>query len=238
MVFKKLYELSIGELKTEFRRAGLDGDFSVGYAVVRLTVHLVKNGQDPYNFQFDTEDSAKNVIQEVHDDGKAIVAESVASTVPLDGSVEAGKKEFEIDRVKDDTSDVDEFSPVVSIKEELTSDGVKDDSYGDMEIFPVAVDKKELASCVVKNDSYDVVNITGPIWNVLSSKSSAISLTILELTIANASSTFVSLPISTVSAESSSFEWMYESRLKLWPPDSLFRYHTMRNGVMSLHWFP
>ena len=38
MVFKKLYELSIGELKTEFRRAGLDGDFSVGYAVVRLTV--------------------------------------------------------------------------------------------------------------------------------------------------------------------------------------------------------
>ena len=93
--------------------------------------------------------------------------------------MEAWKKEFEIDRVKDDTSDVEEFSPVVSIKEELTSDGVKDDSYGDMEIFPVVVDKKELATCVVKNDSYDVVNMTEPIWNGLSSKSSAISLTIL-----------------------------------------------------------
>ena len=121
MVSKKLYELSIGELKTEFRRACLDGDFSVGYAVVRLTVNLVKNGQDPYNFQFDTEYIAKNVKQEVHDDGKSIT-DSLVSTVPVDGSVEAGKKDYASDRVNDDTYDGKVLSPVMSVKKELTSD--------------------------------------------------------------------------------------------------------------------
>ena len=236
MILKKLYELSIGELRTEFRRAGLDGDFSVGYAVVRLTVYFVQNSLDPYNFQFDTEEFATNVKQEVHDDdGKDKTAESVASTVPVDGSVEAGKKAYESDRVKDDTYDGMVLSPVMSMKKELTTDDAKD--AGDMEISHGMVDKKEPASCVVKDDASDFFNISAYwVYDVLSPKSSAVCPTIFALAIINASSTFLPLPKSSVLADLSSFEWMdepLECRPKLWPPDHLVRHNSMRDTVMS-----
>ena len=42
MVWKKLEELSSDELRVEFLTAGCEGEFSETYALVMLTIHLVK----------------------------------------------------------------------------------------------------------------------------------------------------------------------------------------------------
>ena len=52
MVWKKLEELSSDELRVEFLTAGCEGEFSETYALVMLTIHLVKVMKvDPFTFQ-------------------------------------------------------------------------------------------------------------------------------------------------------------------------------------------
>ena len=52
MAGKKLEELSRSELSTELYRASIFGAFSEAEAVVRLTVFLVKNKENPFSFKF------------------------------------------------------------------------------------------------------------------------------------------------------------------------------------------
>ena len=85
---KLLSELSLGELRTEFMKAGLQGDFSEGLAIVRLVVYLINSGLDPYTYQFDSVSVLVMVVersdQEVHDDNFGSVpnvAELFESTV-------------------------------------------------------------------------------------------------------------------------------------------------------------
>ena len=52
MAGKKLEELSRSELSTELDRASIFGAFSEAEAVVRLTVFLVKNKENPFSFKF------------------------------------------------------------------------------------------------------------------------------------------------------------------------------------------
>ena len=54
MVWKKLAELSIDDLRVEYTRAGCKGAFSGTHAFVMLTIHLVKVMRvDPFTFQYD-----------------------------------------------------------------------------------------------------------------------------------------------------------------------------------------
>ena len=52
MAVKKLEELSMSELTTELDRASIVGTFSEAEAVIRLTVYLVKNKENPFSFKF------------------------------------------------------------------------------------------------------------------------------------------------------------------------------------------
>ena len=101
---KLLSELSLGELRTEFMKAGLQGDFSEGLAIVRLVVYLINSGLDPYTHQFDSVSVLGMVVdrfdQEVHDDND--LSRSVPGVTELcestDGITEAtGVDETSID---------------------------------------------------------------------------------------------------------------------------------------------
>ena len=52
MVGKLLEELSVSELKTALGNAGIKRIYGEALCVVRLTVHLVNVGEDPYSFRF------------------------------------------------------------------------------------------------------------------------------------------------------------------------------------------
>ena len=52
MAGKKLEELSMSELTTELDRASIIGTFSEAEAVIRLTIYLVKNKENPFSFKF------------------------------------------------------------------------------------------------------------------------------------------------------------------------------------------
>ena len=52
MVLKRLDELSISELRTEFVKAGIQGGFQENQVIVILTIHLVSIKEDPFTSQF------------------------------------------------------------------------------------------------------------------------------------------------------------------------------------------
>ena len=97
MVCKLLSELSLGELRTEFRRAGLHGDFSEGLAIVMLTVFLIKNGHDPYTFQFVPESAhvkrVENVDRELCDEDEKLVSRVVPNVADLESSTDGADEE-------------------------------------------------------------------------------------------------------------------------------------------------
>ena len=52
MAEKYLFELTVSELKTELERVGISGLNSESEAVIKLTIHLVSVGEDPFMFKF------------------------------------------------------------------------------------------------------------------------------------------------------------------------------------------
>ena len=54
MIQKRLADLNIDELKSEFGKAGIliQGDFTESLALVKLTIYLVSSGEDPFTFLF------------------------------------------------------------------------------------------------------------------------------------------------------------------------------------------
>ena len=54
MIQKRLADLNIDELKSEFGKAGIpiQGDFTESLALVKLTIYLVSSGEDPFTFPF------------------------------------------------------------------------------------------------------------------------------------------------------------------------------------------
>ena len=54
MIQKRLADLNIDELKSEFGNAGISiqGDFTESLALVKLTIYLVSSGEDPFTFLF------------------------------------------------------------------------------------------------------------------------------------------------------------------------------------------
>ena len=49
---KLLEELSVCELRTALENAGIEGSFSETMGLVKLTMHLVSTGEDPFTFHF------------------------------------------------------------------------------------------------------------------------------------------------------------------------------------------
>ena len=72
MVLKRLDELSISELRTEFVKAGIQGGFQENQAIVRLTIHLVSIKEDPFTFQFNSDLSGDASVQSNPDDFKVV----------------------------------------------------------------------------------------------------------------------------------------------------------------------
>ena len=127
MVHKRLFELSNGELRIQFKIAGFDeAHFKAEAAIVRLTVYLVNRGKDPHNFLFDPESIidkvTKNDSQDVYDDEDNI-SKCVPDTAELDGSTNAclGAKERKPDEVKDESSDVAEYAKPASESAEVSA---------------------------------------------------------------------------------------------------------------------
>ena len=55
MVLKRLDELTASELRIELKRAGIQGKYVKGQAIMRLTTHLIDISEDPLSFEFDPE---------------------------------------------------------------------------------------------------------------------------------------------------------------------------------------
>ena len=66
MVGKLLEELSVSELKTALGNTGIKGICGEALCVVRLTVHLVNVGEDPYSFRFNLGNEIEVFEEEEH----------------------------------------------------------------------------------------------------------------------------------------------------------------------------
>ena len=71
MAVKKLWELTMSELNHELEMAGIFGLYSESLAVIELTMHLVRNHENPSTFQFQSskESDTVDVAAEVKEDG-------------------------------------------------------------------------------------------------------------------------------------------------------------------------
>ena len=71
MAGKKLWELTMSELNHELEMAGIFGLYSESLAVIKLTIHLVRNRENPSTFQFQSskESDTVDVPAEVKEDG-------------------------------------------------------------------------------------------------------------------------------------------------------------------------
>ena len=81
MVLKVLDRLSSGELRTEFSKISGQDVFiySESLAIVVLTMHLKRNGQDPFHFQFecDSQNIDESISEFVDENFKEYVDEGV-----------------------------------------------------------------------------------------------------------------------------------------------------------------
>ena len=83
MAFKRLDELTASELRTELKRAGIQGKYIKAQAIMRLTAHLIDISEDPLTFEFDPEmpiqdDATDGGEYEVDDGNDATGAVSTA----------------------------------------------------------------------------------------------------------------------------------------------------------------
>lgn len=64
-MLKGLVDLTSDELKNECEKAGVKGIFTYEEALIRLTIHLVREKSDPFTFQFDiVEEPATDISEE------------------------------------------------------------------------------------------------------------------------------------------------------------------------------
>ena len=81
-MLKGLDELSEHELKVEFEKAGLEGQFNDVECLIRLTIYLVKVGIDPYSFQFNVEEEIHK-FKDKEDGCEALEEEPNSTTVSV-----------------------------------------------------------------------------------------------------------------------------------------------------------
>ena len=81
MVFKKLKELTANELRTELKRAGIQGKYVKTEAVMRLTTHLIDVSEDPLTFEFDPDIPIQNAEED--NDGTYEVTNDASDTVTV-----------------------------------------------------------------------------------------------------------------------------------------------------------
>ena len=65
---KLLEELSVCELRTALENAGIEGSFSDTMGLVKLTMHLVSRGEDPFTFQFFGSGENVHEVEEEYDE--------------------------------------------------------------------------------------------------------------------------------------------------------------------------
>ena len=79
-MLKSLDELSEHELKVEYEKAGLEGQFDDVECLIRLTIYLVKVGIDPFSFQFNVEEEIHK-SKDIEDGCEALEEEPNSTTV-------------------------------------------------------------------------------------------------------------------------------------------------------------
>ena len=81
MLLKRLDELSESEFKFEFEKAGLEGNSDEALCIIRLTMYLVKVGEDPFSFQFKISEE----IEKSQPKDLEVECELFSSSWPADG---------------------------------------------------------------------------------------------------------------------------------------------------------
>ena len=82
MIQKRLADLNIDELKSEFGNAGISiqGNFTESLALVKLTIYLVSSGLDPFTFQFDI--SVEEFIEDGSIRGVCEITKEASEDIP------------------------------------------------------------------------------------------------------------------------------------------------------------
>ena len=87
---KKLEELSFCELRAEFLKISDQEMISESFGIVRMTVHLRKIGQDPFTFQFETENHDDEILDETpKDDIRDVKTEDATIMEPTVNTAES-----------------------------------------------------------------------------------------------------------------------------------------------------
>ena len=77
---KRLAELNIDELMSEFGKAGFQGEFTESLAIVKLTIYLNGSGLDPFTFQFDI--SVEELMDDVSMHGVCEIENEASEDIP------------------------------------------------------------------------------------------------------------------------------------------------------------
>ena len=243
MVLKVLVRLSSGELRTEFSKIS-DQDvfiYSESLAIVVLTMHLKRNGQDPFHFQFECDSQIIESVNEFvdesaedHDDES--VNEFVDESVKEHDDERVNKLGDEIVKYHVDES-VNEFvdesinlevheyvegNVEMSVYEDLEGD------VGDFETVEVII-LKLLETTVVPVSGLPIVTDSSSVSSLIQ-PSLAFSLNTLAITLS--SDMFLrSFRRQNVCEVSERIYDSNEGKKEFWPPDQVSSYCTIRDGI-------
>ena len=216
MILKVLDRLSSGELRTEFSKISSQDVliYSESLAIVRLTMHLIRNGQDPFHFQFECDgQNIDEYVNEYVDERVKIYAdESVNKFVDESVNIVDVHEGFKGDV---DTSVNSNISNTVN--EDLAMD--RDDNAGGFEtVAVVAVIISEFSRGTVVTDSPSVSTLIPPRPTTFSAvECDSILLNLIGFSMCGASG------------------WNYiskEPKPELWPPDNLSSHCTIRDDIL------
>ena len=223
MFLKALDRLSSGELRTEFVKISGQDVFiySESLAIVRLTMHLIRNGQDPFLFQFecDSQNIDESISKFVDENVKEYVDEGVTEFVDEEVKeyVDEGVNKFVDESINIDVNECVEDDVAINCNEDLVTEvdsglvGCETDvtilEHSEVTVVPVS-------GLTVVRDSSSVSSQIPP------------SLAVLSLnTLATTSSADVFLSQWTCISS--------EGKTELWPPDNISSHCTMRDGISS-----
>ena len=105
MVKKLLEELLMDEIKTVLKFSGIEGVYSESEWLVRLTVYLVTIREDPFTFQFETDEHLHEVVEENVPEGNEVLKELCATmsgsgqVATMSGSGQFGTIETSVSRM-------------------------------------------------------------------------------------------------------------------------------------------
>ena len=248
MVLKVLDRLSSGELRTEFSKISGQDVFiySESLAIVVLTMHLKRNGQDPFLFQFECDSQIIESVNEVvdesaedHDDESVneFVDESVKEhddervnklgDESVKDHVDESVNEFVDESINLEVHEYVEGNVEMSVYEDLEGD------VGDFETVEVII-LKLLETTVVPVSGLTIVTDSSSVSSLIQ-PSLAFSLNTLAITLSSdmflrsfRRQNAVEFSVCEVS------EWIYDSnegKKELWPPDHVSSYCTMKDGI-------